>query len=292
MRRKYQGASLFQYAVIIALIAVCLVPAYIIMGDTITSQLSGFSNMMADNNEIIKSNQSSSNDTGSGPIISPGELEGSSTDPKIQCEGNGCAIDFGDYVVSGIPSNFSEYIETAGASGGTDYLSTILDEIAENAPVDEETKKLLEALANNGHGIAAIERSFNNEITDLISRGEFDQSEVDLDSPIDLSEGPNLMDFESILQTLNDNIGSNTNPDYQNTLTMVNILANDILSTASSVQSKTATMLLDADRNLTISEEDAQEYEDFIHDGSNATDIDSAFICGFGNGEDNGYECD
>lgn len=287
--KSKKGSSLAQYAIVLAIIAVGLVPVFIIMGDSIKQHLENFNSSMEENNKTIENNQNGASIANED--VKPGDIGGSSVAPKIQCQNSSCVIDFGDYVINGIPGDFSEYIEGSGSAGGTEKLAAILQEIADNAPVDEETRNLLQQLAQNGHGMAQIERGFHEDITKLIDLGTFDRSDVDLDAPIDLSEGPNMLDFQDILQQLNNSMGTNTDPNYQSTLMMVNILSNDILNIASTVQSKTSRMLLDADNDLTITEEDAQEYIDFIHDGSNATDLDSAIICTSGNGQDNGYNC-
>lgn len=286
-----KGSSLAQYGIVIALVGIALVPAFFILGDSIKQSLGNFNSAMEDTNAKMESNSGQTSPTPSLKNITPGTLGGSSAAPKIQCSGNDCVIDFGDYVIEGIPGNFSEFIQSSGTSGGTHLLATVLEEIAQKAPVDEETKNLIQQLANNGHGIAYNEEYMHNQISQLIAENGNNSTSYDIASILDLNEETNMLDFHTVLEQLNTSLGTNADPNYQNTLIMINALSDNILNLASNALSNSSAIFRVADANGALTEEDTQKYLQAIHDGSVVTDMDSSVICGMGNGADNGYNC-
>lgn len=123
--RKNKGASLVQYAIIIALIAIFLVPIFFLLGININNILTAFNNALKNNNDIITTNLINSGSTGpSTPPAIPA--------PVKSCSGGNCDIDFGDFVLTGIPEDFSTFIHDEGSSRGTDMLASLIAQMADN----------------------------------------------------------------------------------------------------------------------------------------------------------------
>lgn len=93
--------------------------------------------------------------------ITPGSLGGTNSQPAIECKDNECNIDFGDYVLKGLPGDFNEYVQNTGASGGTDKLASLLDQIAAALEAEGNKEGSLEVkkLASYSHNMATIEKS-------------------------------------------------------------------------------------------------------------------------------------
>lgn len=72
------------------------------------------------------------------------------------CTGNVCNIDLGNYQLTNIPSNLGEFVETAGAAGGTERMVSVLEQIAAQleAEGDLAGAEQFKDLANLGHFIA------------------------------------------------------------------------------------------------------------------------------------------
>ncbi|MEW5820076.1 MAG: hypothetical protein AB1782_07770 [Cyanobacteriota bacterium] len=104
----------------------------------------------------------------------PGFLGGTPDNPKKQCDGEVCTIDYGTFILEGLPANFNEFVQTAGVSGGTDKLAELLKQIASqvNSQGNEELANDILNLANLGHNISLLQNNVediinvcNNEIT-------------------------------------------------------------------------------------------------------------------------------
>lgn len=90
--------------------------------------------------------------------VKAGDLGGTPEQPIKSCIGNSCAIDFGELILTDVPENFGAFVETNGSSGGTEQLTAMLLQIADqiddpSTPVDEAAD--LRDLANLGHFVAA-----------------------------------------------------------------------------------------------------------------------------------------
>lgn len=166
---KNSGASLFEYIVILSIIAVSLVPIYFLFGKNIVNHLTSlfYSAETINNNmnQNIMDNESRLIVSGN---VAPGNLNGTADNPVKKCVDNTCSIDFGTYVLNGIPDNFNEIIETSGASGGTEELIGLLKQLAEQlddpaTPLDEG--KDYRDMANLGHLIARMQESFETAAT-------------------------------------------------------------------------------------------------------------------------------
>lgn len=221
----------------------------------------------------------------------PGDLGGSQNDPQIRCQNNLCTIDFGDYILTGIPENFRDYFESSASSGGTDLLADLLKQIADNANVDEATKKLLQDLANNGHGLAGIERdleTFSRNCASTAGYGSACVSSIDLfiQQSEAINNGSEKGNFNTILGQINQSLQNSTDPEDINTLAVVNILSQEILNITQEIN--TSCDNIDPN-NLQSNLSNLNAI--ILPDGSNRSDLNSVIICHTGDGQDPGYQC-
>lgn len=164
---KHKGNALFQYVIILALVGLALTPVFMSVGEKIVDILQEYTTVFEANNVAIKGNTA--------PIVStiPSQLtitSLTSTNNSIAvndtCLGGSCTIQFGDMMLQGIPEDFNEFVETAGASGGTDSIASILYDIGKQLEESgqitqsEEVKKL----ASIAHNISVIE----SEMEDMV----------------------------------------------------------------------------------------------------------------------------
>lgn len=167
--RNNSGSVLSQYAIIIALIGAVLIVAFLAIGGTITSSFTNFYDLLRGNNtqtlqtgsnntpmaslKITPVNTSSNLTTA--PVSNTSSSMSSSfsitsgtasnkpvqlnSEPQLTCSGNVCSIDYGDFVLNGIPSNFKDYIEIQGTSGGEEKIAALMMELYNQ--LDETTEK-------------------------------------------------------------------------------------------------------------------------------------------------------
>lgn len=126
-KRKDAGASLAQYIIIIALIGMAAFVAFSLLGRQIVENLTSLENNYSDiNKEIDTSNL----EVAPGPLKG-GDLGGTPTAPVVKCVESMCTIDYGEFVLNGLPDDFSEYIQSSGTSGGTDALASLLTQMSD-----------------------------------------------------------------------------------------------------------------------------------------------------------------
>ncbi len=179
--RSIKGNVISQYAIIIGIVIIALIPIFYVFGSTITKSFTDFYNCLQNKEEIATTSTSNAvqdNNTGSsGTGTSNNDTSaGTSTDmnttttpapdtPVSNCSGGVCDIDFGDFVLSGIPENFGGFIEAQGTSGGTDKIVTLLKQIAEQLKEqgDMEGYQQYMDLANLGHFMARLEEQMTEK---------------------------------------------------------------------------------------------------------------------------------
>lgn len=167
--RKYKGSALLDYVLPLALVG-------IVVGLGIYY---GSSNGLLGN--FIASSTGQKSDTSSGKIVvgekpaDPSTLlsnvsnagsKGTPDAPTVNCSNGSCIINYGSFVLEGIPADFNEFVQTNGTSGATDKLSSILEQIAlqlNNDGYDSDIVNTIMKLANNGHTMASIEKTFEQE---------------------------------------------------------------------------------------------------------------------------------
>ncbi|MEW5820040.1 MAG: hypothetical protein AB1782_07590 [Cyanobacteriota bacterium] len=167
MRFKTAGSAINQYAIIIALVILAISPLFMVFGKNIVSY---FSHLKTSLSEKSLNNQAST--AIEDPVqefsknIFPGELGGTMENPIQKCAGNICHIDYGDFVLSGVPQNFGEFVQSAGASGGTDELLKLLEQLLVQIQKDpemtpDEIAKIQNLMAK-GKDIVKLEKYFES----------------------------------------------------------------------------------------------------------------------------------
>lgn len=198
MIRKRSGNAFIQYAIILILIAVGVVVVYTLLGKNITNNLSFFSNTM---DKAAKSVSFTGND-GSVKSYQPGDLKGSPSSPVSECNANECILDYGDYILSGIPANFSD---ESTSSRGTDQLAKLMGNMisqleAENDPPNDDLTALINLINQ-----AVIK-------TDIIGDAEQVLEVAALD--VYLGQEDQFANEHAVLQNIIENF--QTNPQYKN----------------------------------------------------------------------------
>lgn len=106
---------------------------------------------------------------------SKNKSEGFLNEPEVTCDSDKCSINYGSYVLEGLPANFNDFVQAHGTSGGTDTLADtmmLLAQQLEEKGYDNETIKKIKKMANLGHNIASLERKFESTINTCGSNNE------------------------------------------------------------------------------------------------------------------------
>lgn len=148
------GNSIAQYAIIIALVALALIPGFFMIGKS-----------LFENFENLYKGLGGDKDYDLGSSSSPNSIVSTTPDGKLPvtstCEGSNCTVKLGDIELKDISANFDEIIETSGTAGGTDYLASVLDQIATqsaSANINADDKAKLDQLASIAYQLAAKEK--------------------------------------------------------------------------------------------------------------------------------------
>ena len=74
-------------------------------------------------------------------------------------------INLGTFTLTGLPENFSDFTETAGASGGTDKLASLIYQLANQVEQNGDIAQAEEIrkLATMGHNIASIQKQLEQK---------------------------------------------------------------------------------------------------------------------------------
>lgn len=168
--RKKQGSALVDYVIptaVVGLVAGLGLFNLSQNGDILNfTAASGNMNIQADANQAIVGKDTALNQELYSKLEG-GSLDGTPDAPAQLCEDGSCIIDFGTFSLSNVPENFNEIVETTGASGGTEKIYEMLEEIAnqlENTPNDAVADDI-RILANLGHNMALIEKVFEDKVT-------------------------------------------------------------------------------------------------------------------------------
>ena len=163
--KSSSGSVLSQYGIIIALIALAIIPVFFLMGQIINNNFKGFNTLYTDMNDQASNNSTSTPINQSFPTITDlnslaGSLKGTPENPAKDCVNGFCTLDYGEFALQGIPDNFTEIIESTGTSAGTNTLALLLDQMIAQMEgnVDEINLQEIKKLSNMGHLIADYER--------------------------------------------------------------------------------------------------------------------------------------
>ncbi|MEW5820363.1 MAG: hypothetical protein AB1782_09245 [Cyanobacteriota bacterium] len=324
-----RGNALSQYSIIIALIALTLVPVFFFTGNYIFKNFEIFSNLLKGNQtetkalitqnindspEISESNNTSehqpqinnvNNKELTGDKILSDQLGGNLDSPVIKCSNRNCSIDYGDFVLNGIPEDFGSFVEASGTSGGTEKLAAILEQIAVQLEQKGDTagSKDFRDLANTLHIVARIDKSIESDLSERIKTGgsifyppqvKFNESDIKMLEKIypdwkysNTKESTDII-FEIIGDGPLDTVGNITyitNRIEQGTYSAnMKAIMNYCYDNAYKLNYNTTKILSES-----VTLEDANN---FIHPKpSEGTHSNASIICVTGNNKDNSHYC-
>lgn len=163
---RSKGNALTQYAIVLALLAVVLVPSFFMIGGTITQNFVDFYETL--------SGKKYAHNTQSAQQTANSQDGNVSEGVNINCNGNDCEISINEAITLDISGDLSEIIETSGAAGATDHLASALSQLADQAEslnVSEEDKRLIYQLADQAKVLSQYEQNaeqYSKDITTII----------------------------------------------------------------------------------------------------------------------------
>lgn len=134
MRDKNHGASIAQYAIILTLIGMVVFAGFATIGQNIVSNFSNYNDLMKKNNEQINNNIVNSKVNPSSGGVGP--LGGTASNPVNQCSAGVCKIDYGEFLLEGIPEDFDDFVASSGTSSGTNTLASAFAGLAAELRAD------------------------------------------------------------------------------------------------------------------------------------------------------------
>jgi hypothetical protein len=173
--KEFKGSALVDYVVPAALIGVVVGMSiyFLISSGSLTNYFSATGNMKLTNDgkAILNENEAEAPiifETKPAPISSTDADTPTPTNPVKTCQHGICDLDFGEYVLRGIPENFQEYTENSGNSGGTEVLASLIEQIADQmeaeGKIDEAS--LYRKLANFGHLVGDLQEKTEHYASD------------------------------------------------------------------------------------------------------------------------------
>lgn len=163
------GQEAIEFILITALVFFGALFAVLIFGEKITIFFGSGSSAqkVANNNNVIDPNATSrfQNDFETvleEPAIAPQDVE----EFEIDYDPDAQVVNLGQYKLTSLPSNFNEYLQTSGSSGGTESIVATLDEIAVQLEAKGEISKSedIKKLASFGHNLSLLEKTIENTV--------------------------------------------------------------------------------------------------------------------------------
>ncbi len=161
---KEHGNQIIQYVIIIALVALAVGSVFFILGSNLVTNFTNFYNIFSnkanENNNQVASNDSLKSQGGiAKEEIKSGSMGGTPDIPVKKCENNFCTIDYGEFVLQGVPDHFTEFVRTTGSSGGTQTLVNLLDQIIDQmeGEINPDSLQKAKELSNLSHMLADYE---------------------------------------------------------------------------------------------------------------------------------------
>lgn len=162
MKRRQKGSSLSQYGIVLGLVALAIIPVFLVFGNEIVAALTNYVNQYQNINNKMSNNANktpslSMSAEASGTM---GEFSGSTSS---DCTDGICTIDFGNLKLTGVPQNLNNLIETSGSAAGTDSLLKLLQQIADSKEAtDPAEAQKIESLVARGKEIMQQEQTFDD----------------------------------------------------------------------------------------------------------------------------------
>lgn len=163
--RKKKGSALYQYVIIIALVALALIPVLMALSNITNQTFENYLSYYTTMSKNVEKNAAM-------PIKGP--LGGTPANPVSNCNAGTCEVDFGDYLLTGIPEDFQSLVQTSGTSGGADQLADIFAQLAEQMKTENpDGYSDYMRLANLVHLQADIVRHVENKAKTGATQPEF-----------------------------------------------------------------------------------------------------------------------
>lgn len=295
MGRKILGASLAQYAILIGVLSIVLVPSFYIHGQIISDHLSNFLNGIKIDDTLATTSSTTTTTPTTPTVTAPtasvtlGPFGGTPAVPVRECTGDTCTIDFGSFTLNGIKDDFPGFVETAGTAAGAEELANILDTLAEaadNGLIDVDSE-LIRKLANRGHDVASASKDVEDQL-DLMKDGTTTATTIKnnvFDYILSLDD---TGAFGDTLTEVNDQLPASTQEE-KNVKELINFLAEQIYSINDTFINSVDPLVAGLDNDDTLSITQIQSALDL--NASDYTDLDSQIICKTGDGEDPGDLC-
>lgn len=166
--RLSKGSNIVEYVIPLGVIGLVVgLGIFYMMNEGKLLNFAAQSSNMEVNNDIQKGVINPNKE--SNPLVNPnaGSLGGSLDKPVGQCYEGNCAIDYGDFIITNIPEDFNDFVQTSGTAGSLERMATYLTKVASdlNDSGQFDLANEIQALANLGHNIALImaeyERIYN-----------------------------------------------------------------------------------------------------------------------------------
>lgn len=192
MRNQSLGTSLVQYIIITCILALFIIPIYFIYGQTIYLHLNNFYKALVQNNSDNIATEELAQNVAVEKVLVKGPLGGTIEKPVSQCDNGNCTIDFGEYVLQGIPENFNEFVQVAGTPGTTDVIANLFMQMAEQLEKEDKIDQAVyfKHLANMEHQTANVQREIENfikahpeKVSDTCKKDCFGNIYYSLDKP-------------------------------------------------------------------------------------------------------------
>jgi hypothetical protein len=295
-RLKCRGNSISQYAIIIALVALGLVPVFYILGSNITAYFDTFYKYLGGNGQDVAvsttPDASQVDDNSSQTGDSSANTTGDSNSPSMNCENFLCNIDVGPYTLQGVPQNFNDLVETSGASGGTDQLVSLIEQIASQMDAQgmSEESARVQKLASIGHNLASMQRILEDYVTTC--DGNLDCIDNKLSIPLQIPEGydtggitfPEGSSYWDLCESLFDvgrarNMKDNDPTAYQKAITDYNVAYHfveqfDTVMTSPGIDDTTKSVLQELYWSIGVIAEDFDNNINFLSESSTSAYYD------------------
>ncbi|MGD9581906.1 MAG: hypothetical protein AB7V50_11080 [Vampirovibrionia bacterium] len=162
--RKHKGSAQMDYILPTAIVGIVLGLAMFQMVSS-GNFIKFIANSLNLDEKQIQTTTTQETTTSKPTTLAGGSFGGTPSNPIEACKDGECSIDYGSFVLSGIPENFQDFVEAQGSSGGTEKLVAMLYQIAEQ--LEEEGKNSeadeIKKLANLAHNMAAVEKLFEDK---------------------------------------------------------------------------------------------------------------------------------
>lgn len=160
-----KGQNLAELGVILSVVVIAVILALTLLGGnifTLFDRISNSEGFASDDSQNTGTNNIN-NASGSSELI-PGSLGGTPSKPVSQCDNGACVIDYGEFLLTGIPENFGELVQTTGSSGGTESLIALINQIADQLEKKGDVSGANEFrdLANLGHFMAEVQKGYES----------------------------------------------------------------------------------------------------------------------------------